>query len=480
MTKYISTRDASATVDSATAVLDGFAPDGGLYVPESLPALNYADLLDLDYASRVDTVLRAFFDFDVGGVAEDACATFEGDDIIPTVKIDDNAFICELWHGMTYTSKDVSLSVLSRLIEKARAEKKIDGRLLIPIATNGDLGKAAAEAFRHAGRADVCVFYSTRGMDDITKLELCATNAKNVCVVGVDGSFDDIQAAVKSAFEGHGLNAALGENNIKLTSANSVNIGVVVPQIACFYSAYCDLINSEEIRSGEQVDFVVPTGNFGAMLAGYYAAKMGLPINRLVLAATNNMALTDFIASGEYDVSRISERPSAPVLGNLERLIFGISGDCALTAKRMDALKTDGRFSVTEDEMDALRTLFAGDAMDSEEVAGVISYLFDEYGYLADAHTAAAYAVADVREFIHPTVVMSLASPYRAARAVMTALGEKCPKDNGELLRRMEMATALDVPEGLIDSLTAERVHSTIISPQEIIGFLTEKYGKKQ
>ena len=479
MTKYISTRNSSVAVDGARAILDGFAPDGGLYVPQTLPALNYADLLDLDYASRADVILRAFFDFDVAGVAEEAYATFEGGDPAPTVKIDDNVFACELWHGMTYSSKDVALSVLSRLMVRAKAELKSDDRRLIPIATNGDLGKAAAEAFRYNNGADVCVFYPTMGMDDIARRELCAVDAQNVCVVGVDGSFDDIQSAVRSAFSS-GLNDVLGENNIKLSFANSVNIGVVVPQIACYYSAYCDLVNSEEIQPGESIDFVVPTGNFGAMLAGYYAAKMGLPINRLVLAATNNIALTDFFASGEYDVSRISSRPSAPVLGNLERLIFGISGDGELTSKRMEALKTDGRFSVTEEEMNELRSVFAGDAMDGEEVADMISYLFDEYGYLADTHTAAAYAVADIREFVHPTVIMSLASPYRTARAVMSAIGEKTPSDGEELLRRMEMATALDLPTELQKALSVECVSDTVISPQDIIGFLTEKYANKK
>ncbi|MDE6293382.1 MAG: hypothetical protein K2L88_02020, partial [Clostridiales bacterium] len=259
-----------------------------------------------------------------------------------------------------------------------------------------------------------------------------------------------------------------------------VNIGAVVPQIACYYSAYCDLINSGEINSGETVDFVVPAGNFGGMLAGYYAAKMGLPINKLVLAATQNTALTDFFASGAYDINRISERPSAPVLGNLERLIFGICGNGDLTAKRMDELKTNGRFSVTEDEMNELRALFAGDIVDDEEVTEAIGYLFDEYGYLADTRTAAAYAVAESREFIRPTIVMSIASPYRTARAVMNAIGEKVPKDSEELLRRMEMATALDVPTDLQNVFSAECIHNTVISPQDIIEFLTERYGKKQ
>ncbi|MDE6294206.1 MAG: hypothetical protein K2L88_06270, partial [Clostridiales bacterium] len=184
MTKYASTRDASVSFDGATAVLDGFAPDGGLYVPQSIPALNYESLLDLDYASRVGAVLRAFFDFDVNGVAEEACATFEDDDPMPTVKLDESVFVCELWHGITYSSKDVALTALARLIVRAAAERKCDDRLLIPIATNGDLGKAAAEAFRYIDGAEVCVFYPIGGMDEITRREVCAVDAKNVCVVG--------------------------------------------------------------------------------------------------------------------------------------------------------------------------------------------------------------------------------------------------------------------------------------------------------
>lgn len=476
MTKYVSTRDCSAEADGATAVLNGFAPDGGLYVPQSLPVLNYADLLDIDYAARADKVLRAFFDFDVKGIAQEVYS--HTDDPAPTVKIDDNAFVLELWHGDTYSAKDMAFAVLARLIERAKSAKGESSDTLIPLATSGDMGKSAAEAFRSAN-AQLCVFYPSNGMDELTRRELLSTASDNLCAVGVNADFDDIQSAIKAAFADSGLNAALGENNIKLSSANSVNIGLIVPQIVHYFSAYCDLVNSGEIASGSKVDFVLPTGNFGSMIAGYYALKMGLPINRLVLAAVHNTALSDFISSGVYDINRIIGRPSAPVLGNLERLIFGTSGNNAeLTAARMSELQQSGRFSVTEDEINAVRDIFASDSA-GDEIPDEIDYLFEEYGYLADTRTAAAFVVADRREFVRPTVVLSIASPYRSATAVMKAIGEKVSTCDEQLLRRMEDVTALDAPTELLKVFSAKQVHHTVIEPQDISDFIRQRYIEK-
>ncbi|MDE7107946.1 MAG: threonine synthase, partial [Clostridiales bacterium] len=279
MISYTSTRDASAVVDGATAVLNGFAPDGGLYVPRELPALSYTDMLDLDYAARVTKTLRAFFDFDVGGIAKQAFGDM--DDPAPTVKVDDNAFVSELWHGKSHSSKDMALALLPMLIERAKAHKNIAATTLIPIATAGDIGKAAALAFDKTEDVQLCVFYPQHGMSDLQLAELRSIDQSNVSVVGVSSDYDELQAAIKGALTDESLNAALADNNITLSSANSVNIGTVVPQIAYYFSAYCDLVGAGEIEAGEKVDFVMPVGNFGGMIAGYYAAKMGLPINKL-------------------------------------------------------------------------------------------------------------------------------------------------------------------------------------------------------
>lgn len=478
MTNYTSTRDASVCVDGATAVLNGFAPDGGLYVPQQLPTLSYTDMLDLDYAARVTKTLKAFFDFDVGGIAKQA---FDGlDDPAPTVKIDDNAFVSELWHGKSHSSKDMALSLLPELIRCAKAQKNITANTVIPIATAGDIGKAAAVAFEKADGMQLCVFYPQDGLNDLQLAELRSIDQSNVTVVGVNSDYDELQAAIKGALTDDSLNGALGENNITLSSANSVNIGTIVPQIAYYFSAYCDLVNSGEIKAGDAIDFVMPVGNFGGMIAGYYAAKMGLPINKLAIAATNFTALTDFINSGAYDINSMSSRPDAPLLGNLERLVFGISGNNApLTAERMDELKSNGRFSVTEAEINALRDILAGGAADMDDALDTIADLFEEYGYLANTHTAAAYAVAIDRDFVRPTVVLSIASPYRSAKSVMTALGEKVPSDVSKLFRQMEDVTALDAPEDLIAALSAKQIHNEVIPLQDIVKFLTDKYCNK-
>ncbi|MDE5593102.1 MAG: hypothetical protein K2I75_04125 [Clostridiales bacterium] len=478
MISYTSTRDASVNADGATAVLNGFAPDGGLYVPRELPDLSYTDMLDLDFAGRVTKTLKAFFDFDVNGIAKQA---FGGeDDPAPTVKIDDNAFVSELWHGKSHSSKDIALALLPELIKRAKAQKNITATTLIPIATAGDIGKAAAVAFDKADDARLCVFYPQNELNDLQLRELRSIDQSNVTVVGVSSNYDELQAAIKGALTDERLNAALGENNITLSSANSVNIGTIVPQIAYYFSAYCDLVNSGEIKAGDKVDFVMPVGNFGGMIAGYYASKMGLPINKLAIAATNFTALIDFINSGAYDVNSMSHRPDAPLLGNLERLVFGVSaGDAPLTAERMNELKETGRFSVTESEIHELRTVIAGGIAEMDDALDVISDLFEEYGYLANTHTAAAYAVAIERDFVHPTVVLSIASPYRSAKWVMTALGEKLPSDEVKLMRQMEDVTALDAPEDLIAAFSAKQIHNDVISPQELIKFLTERYCKK-
>ena len=279
--KYTSTRDASVAVSAAQAVVDGISADGGLYVPESIPKLDWRSLTDMAYAERADAVLRAYFDFDVTGVAQAAYATFETDDPAPTVKLDDNLFVLELFHGRTHAFKDMALSVLPRLVVAAKKALGVTEKTLILVATSGDTGKAALEGFKDVDGTQVCVFYPTDGVSAVQKLAMQTQDGGNVTVVGIDGNFDDAQTAVKAAFADAELNAALKVKGVALSSANSINIGRLVPQIAYYFSAYCDLVDSGEVKPGAAIDFVVPTGNFGNILAGWYAREMGLPINRL-------------------------------------------------------------------------------------------------------------------------------------------------------------------------------------------------------
>ncbi len=485
--KYTSTRQSTVETDSAAAVIDGLSADGGLFVPKEFPVLHYADFLELDYAARCDRILKTFFDdFDTDGVCADAYAAFDGDPA-PIVKLDENMFVLELWHGRTHAFKDMALSVLPRLIVRAKASKGKTDKTLILVATSGDTGKAALEGFRDVDGTACCVFYPTDGVSRVQKLAMQTQKGDNVCAVGITGNFDDAQSAVKAAFIDNGLNAALGENNISVSSANSINIGRLVPQIAYYFSAYCDLINAGEIKPGERIDFVVPTGNFGNILAGYYALRMGLPINKLVCASNRNNVLTDFIDSGTYDINREfykTDSPSMDILisSNLERLIFEISGrDSELTKSRMEELKTDGRYSVTPSEIDGVKEIFAGDFADDEDIAEAIADVEDEYGYLIDTHTAAAFAVAMRREFVRPTVVVSTANPYKFAPAVMNALGERATGDaDADMLRRLEEITAIEAPESLIDVFSSEIRFDDVISPSEIIPYIKKRYAKQQ
>lgn len=482
MIKYTSTRDASVLTDGADAVIRGLSADGGLFVPEKLPKLNYSELCGMDYAERVDIILRTFFDFDVSGIADSAYSAFDGDPA-PTVKIDDNAYVLELWHGKTHAFKDMALSILPQLLVRAKAEKKIRNRSLVLVATSGDTGKAALEGFKDVAGTDCCVFYPTDGVSKVQKLAMMTQTGDNVCAVGITGNFDDAQAAVKAAFADSGLNARLAENNIELSSANSINIGRLVPQIAYYFSAYCDLVNDGEITAGSKIDFVVPTGNFGNILAGYYARCMGLPINKLVCASNRNNVLTDFVGSGIYDVNREffkTDSPSMDILvsSNLERLVYEKSGrDAELTASRMAELKKFGRYSVSVSEIDKIHDVFAADFADDAQCAEAIADAFEEYGYLIDPHTAAAYAVAKRREFVRPTVIVSTANPFKFAPAVMRAIGLKTSGEaTEEMLRRLEDETAMDAPKSLTDVFSAEVRFDTVISADGIIDFVKNKY----
>lgn len=281
--KYTSTRDDNVRVGSARAVIDGISADGGLYVPLELPKIDFKTLGD-DYFMRAERVLSVFFDFDVKGITERAYSTFDGDPA-PVVKIDDDLFVLELWHGKTCAFKDMALSVLPSLLVNAKAYENENDETLVLVATSGDTGKAALEGFKDVAGTHVCVFYPTDGVSRVQKLAMMTQDGQNVCSVGIRGNFDDAQSAVKRAFADESLTRELKAENIVLSSANSINIGRLVPQIAYYFSAYADLVDCGEIKTGERIDFVVPTGNFGNILAGYYAKQMGLPIEKLVCAS---------------------------------------------------------------------------------------------------------------------------------------------------------------------------------------------------
>ncbi len=482
--KYISTRNTASVASAAVSVATGLAPDGGLYVPSEFPALDYKSLFGLDYAARCDKVLRAFFDFNVDGIAKEAYAAFDGDPA-PVVKLDEKFFVLELWHGRTHAFKDMALSVLPHLLVAAKAATGDQSHSLVLVATSGDTGKAALEGFKNISGTECCVFYPTDGVSRVQKLAMQTQDGDNVCVMGIDGNFDDAQTAVKKAFADVELNKKLNKNGVELSSANSINIGRLVPQVAYYFSSYCDLVEAGEIKAGEKVDFVVPTGNFGNILAGYYAKKMGLPVNCLVCASNKNKVLTDFIETGIYDVNRDFYKTTSPsmdilVSSNLERLLFEISGrDALLTANRMNELKTKGRYEVTESEIESIRETFACGYADDDEVADAIADMFDEYGYLIDTHTAAAYAVAARRGYNRPTIVVSTANPYKFAPAVLSALGAG---GHGEVDKKtfdkLYDETAMEIPESLANVFDAPVRFDKTIDKSDVIAFISERFGE--
>lgn len=483
--EYTSTRDATVLADAATAVVNGISADGGLYVPKTLPALKVSDFSGCDYAARAALVLDAFFGFDTSGIADAAYSGFDGDPA-PTVKLDDNLFVLELWHGKTHAFKDMALSVLPHLLVRAKKSKGDGKKTLILVATSGDTGKAALEGFKNVAGTEVCVFYPTDGVSDVQKKAMQTQDGDNMFAAGITGNFDDAQTAVKKAFGDAALCKALDARGIELSSANSINIGRLVPQITYYFSAYCDLVDSGEIKNGDKVDFVVPTGNFGNILAGWYAKQMGLPISKLVCASNRNNVLTDFISTGTYDVNREfykTESPSMDILvsSNLERLIFETSGrNAALTARRMAELKQTGRYSVSPEEIEKIREVFAADYADDEDIEQAIADMFDEYGYLIDTHTAAAYAVAQRRQFVRPTVIVSTANPFKFAPAVLKALGEPVKGEATEdVLHELEDLTAMDAPESLVNVFKAPVRFTDVVSPDEITEFVAERYAGK-
>ncbi|MCH5161209.1 MAG: threonine synthase [Clostridiales bacterium] len=481
---YTSTRDTSVSVSAAKAVIDGIAADGGLYVPKSLPSVDYRSMLGLDYAARVEKVLSAFFDFDVKGIADKAYSSFDSGDPAPVVKLDDKLYMLELWHGKTCAFKDMALSVLPHLLAAAKKAEGDSRETLVLVATSGDTGKAALEGFRDVDGVKVCVFYPTDGVSKVQKLSMQTQDGDNVYSVGIKGNFDEAQSAVKRAFRDEQLIGALAEKNIVMSSANSINIGRLVPQIAYYFSAYCDLVDSDEITAGSKVDFVVPTGNFGNILAGYYARAMGVPINRLVCASNKNNVLTDFIETGTYDINREFFKTLSPsmdilVSSNLERLLFEVSGhDGEAVGAYMTKLTDKGRYDVSPEVIDKIRTIFACGYADDDDCLEAIAEAFDEYGYVLDPHTAAAYSVAESRELSYPTVIASTASPFKFAPAVLTALDEKVGEVTAKTLGLLSDITALDVPVQLAEVFTKPLRFTEIIDKDEILDFIARKFGE--
>lgn len=463
--KFFSTRGNDECKNAAEAIAKGLADDGGLFVPEYFPSVknDLETMLSKDYAERAAFIIGKYLEEYDGQELLKACkaaySQFEDDDAAPVVKVDDNLFVLELFHGPTLAFKDIALTLLPYLLRKGSDLSGVKEEILILVATSGDTGKAALSGFCNAKGIKIMVFYPEDGVSDMQKLQMRTQLGDNVNVVGVKGNFDDCQNAVKKIFSDEKFKAQLKDRGVVLSSANSINFGRLVPQIAYYFSAYCDLVNAEEIKMGDEVDFVVPTGNFGNILAGYYAKKMGLPVGKLVCASNSNNVLTEFFASGTYDKNREFIKTTSPsmdilISSNLERLVFEESGrNAALTKERMCSLKTSGKYEITEEERERLENNFFAGFCDEEECADKIARFFDEYGYVADTHTAVALSVCDEYENFceskNKCVVVSTASAYKFPQSVYKAITGKTVKDAFIACDKLFLESACPVPEAI-------------------------------
>ncbi len=484
--KFISTRGGSQVDSAANAISKGLANDGGLFVPQIFPTVSLEDLNNLcnmDYAERACYVIHKFleeYDYnDLLNACKNSYAKFEENDAAPLVKLDEKCFILELFHGPTLAFKDIALTLLPYLLRKGCDLSGVKQEVLILVATSGDTGKAALEGFKDAQGIKVMVFYPSEGVSDMQKLQMCTQEGNNVNVVAIKGNFDDCQTAVKKIFTDKEINDMLLKNNVVLSSANSMNFGRLVPQVSYYFSAYADLVASEEIKLGDKVNFVVPTGNFGNILAGYYAKQMGLPIDKLICASNSNNVLTEFFVSGTYDANReffktISPSMDILISSNLERLIFELSGrDASLTKTRMEELKSFGKYKISNDELKTLEKDFYANFTDEIDCKETIKDVFDEYGYVLDTHTSVAYSVA--QDFAtqtnnqNPIVILSTASPYKFSHDVLSAINEKAPLDAFKCADKLFEISASPIPNQILELKQKEKRFTKVIEKTQTV-----------
>ena len=487
--QYHSTRDKSISVSSAEAIKTGLSAEGGLFVPESFPSVSLDEIKNLaskSYNERAYFVLSKFLsDFTEEELKKciDSAYTkekFETESIAPVYKLNDTTYFLELWHGPTCAFKDMALQILPHLLTTSMKKTNEDKEIVILVATSGDTGKAALEGFKDVAGTRIIVFYPDNGVSEIQKLQMVTQEGNNVSVAAVKGNFDDAQSGVKKIFTDTDYKNLLDRNQFKLSSANSINWGRLVPQIVYYFSTYCDLINMNKIKAGDEINIVVPTGNFGNILAGYYAKKMGLPIKTLVCASNSNNVLTDFLKTGTYDKNRkfyTTTSPSMDILisSNLERLLYHMSdGDDKLIVDLMNKLSKDGKYTVSNELIAKIQKEFDAGYTAEENVDDTIKYHFDKYHYLCDTHTAVAVKVYD--EYVKatgddiPTVIDSTASPYKFSASVLNAvLAGKAPELNEfEMVDELHNVTGADVPKPLASLKDKEVRFSDVCNKEDM------------
>lgn len=476
--QFFSTRDQSRKVTASEAIAQGLSQEGGLFVPESFPQVDVQALCGLDYPTLAAEILKQYLtdyssEFLTSATQQSYGSAFGG-------KAGAMAPVCpgtwalELWHGPTCAFKDYALQLMPKLLVEAKRNLGRTEQTRILVATSGDTGKAALDGYHDVPGVDIAVFYPTGGTSEIQRLQMATQEGTNVVVYAVQGNFDDAQTGVKKVFGDPAVAAALAEKGVRLSSANSINWGRLVPQIVYYFAAYGQLLRAGEISFGDPVDFCVPTGNFGDILAGYYAKRMGLPVGMLICASNENNVLTDFLSTGCYAARRTFYKTTSPsmdilVSSNLERLLYHITGSDAAVAGWMQSLNETGSYTVDKDTLAAIQQSFGCGWASEAEVCQEIRARYEQDGYLCDTHTAVAFHVAaqKKRENV-PMVVLSTASPFKFPRSVLEALGHTAPENDFEAMSALEAATGRTAPASLAALRTkAERFHA-VIRPEQI------------
>ncbi len=489
---YKSTRGNNETVTASQAILQGLAPDGGLYVPVEFPEVNIDlnRISEMGYKELALKILPAFLgDYTLDEVRD--CidkaydSKFDTEEIAPVVKVGDRYFM-ELFHGATIAFKDMALSILPHLLTCAAKKNNITNEIVILTATSGDTGKAALAGFADVPGTRIIVFYPDGGVSNIQRLQMVTQKGDNTCVIGVKGNFDDCQSCVKKMFNDKELAKTLSDNGFQFSSANSINIGRLLPQVVYYFWAYSRLVKNGTVKAGDKINFVVPTGNFGNILAGYYAKMIGLPVEKFICASNDNKVLYDFFSTGTYDKNRefiLTSSPSMDILisSNLERLIYMSCGeDAAVNSSLMQELSKNGKYTVTEDMMLKMADFIPEYATD-EQCISEIAKVFNEDGYVIDTHTAgAAFAYDTYREQTgddKPTVIVSTASPFKFPYSVVKAIDPEHADmlSDYDLIFRVDMFRGkAGIPKTIKEILASPIRHKKVCEPEQMETLIKE------
>lgn len=481
---YKSTRDDSVKVTASQAILKGLAADGGLFVPDTIPTFDKSleEMSKMSYAEVAYEVMKLMLDDFTEDelkscIAKAYDSKFDTTEIAPLVKAEE-AYFLELFHGSTIAFKDMALSILPHLLITSAKKNNVKNEIVILTATSGDTGKAALAGFADVEGTRIIVFYPKNGVSPIQEKQMVTQKGDNTYVIGINGNFDDAQTGVKKIFGDKELEKVMNDAGFQFSSANSINIGRLVPQIVYYVYAYTRLLANDEIEAGEKINAVVPTGNFGNILAAFYAKNMGLPINKLICASNENKVLYDFFQTGEYDRNRefvLTTSPSMDILisSNLERLIYRVAGNSAAkNAELMASLRDNGRYEITEDMKAQLADFYGNYATEAEDAA-TIKKLYEDTGYVIDTHTSVAATVynkykADTKDETK-TVIASTASPYKFTRSVMNAIDPKYDTmSDFELVDELEKISNVSVPQAIEEIRTAPVLHDTVCEVNEM------------